>query len=85
MSNGCGCKEVYRFPHNYYLSLYIPLVSALFAAAASLLFVHFKNIKTTLSYVLVDRSGSYSPFSAGVSGVFLVINSFTRPDALQFV
>ena len=21
VASGCGCKEVYRFPHNYYLSL----------------------------------------------------------------
>ena len=32
---GCGCKEVYRFPHTTYPT---PLVSVLFAAA-SLLFV----------------------------------------------
>ena len=31
VANGCGCKEVYRFPHP------TPLVSVLF----SLLFVHF--------------------------------------------
>ena len=33
VATGCGCKEVYRFPHTTY-----PLVSVLFAAA-SLLFV----------------------------------------------
>ena len=37
--SGCGCKEVYRFPHITYPT---PLVSALFAAA-SLLFVHLKK------------------------------------------
>ena len=36
---GCGCKEVYRFPHNTYLLLY-----PLYFAAASLLFVHFLNV-----------------------------------------
>ena len=24
MSSGCGCMEVYRFPHNYYSSLLGP-------------------------------------------------------------
>ena len=33
---GCGCKEVYRFPHTTYPCIYL-----LFFAAASLLFVHF--------------------------------------------
>ena len=37
VATGCGCKEVYRFPHTTYAT---PLVSVLFAAA-SLLFVHF--------------------------------------------
>ena len=35
---GCGCKEVYRFPH-----IPTPLVSVLFTAA-SLLFVHKKKV-----------------------------------------
>ena len=35
--NGCGCKEVYRFPHTTY-----PYSSCIFFfTAASLLFVHF--------------------------------------------
>ena len=37
MATGCGCKEVYRFPHTL---IPTPLVSVLFAAA-SLLFVPF--------------------------------------------
>ena len=37
VATGCGCKEVYRFPH----TTSTPLVSALFFAAPSLLFVHF--------------------------------------------
>ena len=49
MASGCGCKEVYRFPHITYLySLYL-----LFFAAASLHFVHLKiflkNINTERS------------------------------------
>ena len=35
---GCGCKEVYRFPHTTYISLL--LLYLFFFAAASLLFVH---------------------------------------------
>ena len=42
---GCGCKEVYRFPHTTFPT---PLVSLLlylfFFAATSLLFVHFLNV-----------------------------------------
>ena len=38
VATGCGCKEVYRFPHTTYL-LYL-----FFFAAASLLFVHFLNV-----------------------------------------
>ena len=41
VATGCGCKEVYRFPHIYYLSLL--LLYLFFFAAASLLFVHFLN------------------------------------------
>ena len=37
VASGCGCKEVYRFPHTTYP---YSVVSVLFAAA-SLLFVHF--------------------------------------------
>ena len=40
---GCGCKEVYRFPH---ITIPTPLVSAFFAAA-SLLFVHFNSYSKT--------------------------------------
>ena len=43
---GCGCKEVYRFPHT------TPLVSVLFFAAASLLFVNF--LKCYI-YIYIDR------------------------------
>ena len=37
VATGCGCKEVYRFPHTTY-----PYSSCMFFfTAASLLFVHF--------------------------------------------
>ena len=42
VATGCGCKEVYRFPHTtypYYLSLL--LLYLFFFTAASLLFVNF--------------------------------------------
>ena len=39
VASGCGCKEVYRFPHTTY-----PYSSVLFFAPASLLFVHKKNV-----------------------------------------
>ena len=39
VATGCGCKEVYRFPHIYILLILYPF----FFAAASLLFVHFKK------------------------------------------
>ena len=38
---GCGCKEVYRFPHTIYP--YSSCIYLLFFAAASLLFVHLKK------------------------------------------
>ena len=37
---GCGCMEVYRFPHTTYLLIPTPLVSVLFYSS-TLLFVHF--------------------------------------------
>ena len=41
VSSGCGCKEVYRFPHITYP--YSSCIYLLFFAAASLLFVHLKK------------------------------------------
>ena len=32
MASGCGCKEVYIIISSYFLSLYTPLLSALFSA-----------------------------------------------------
>ena len=46
MSSGCGCKEVYRFPHiTYPYSSLIPtpLVSALFCSSIPTFF-HFLNV-----------------------------------------
>ena len=52
MSSGCGCKEVYRFPHITYP--YILLLYLFFFAAASLRFIHFKI------YIYISR---YMPFT----------------------
>ena len=49
MSSGCGCKEVYRFPHITYS--YSTCIYLLFFAAASLLFVLF--LKCFLFFILV--------------------------------
>ena len=42
MSSECGFKEVYIFPHNYYLSLLLLYISALFCSS-SILLVHKKK------------------------------------------
>ena len=49
VATGCGCKEVYRFPHTTY-----PYSSCIcsFFAAASLLFVHFLNVFRSL-YIII--------------------------------
>ena len=39
VATGCGCKEVYRFPHTTYP--YSSCIYLFFFTAASLLFVHF--------------------------------------------
>ena len=44
VASGCGCKEVYI--SSYYLSLL--LLYLFFFAAASVLFVHLKNVFTFL-------------------------------------
>ena len=41
VATGCGCKEIYRFPHITYPT---PLVSVLFLQQHPLLFVHFFNV-----------------------------------------
>ena len=50
MSSECGCKEVYRFPHITYR--YILILYLLIFAAASLLFVHFKNVFRSV-YIII--------------------------------
>ena len=54
MDSGCGCKEVYRFPHNYYLSLLTPLVYYMlfFSAASHFLFIFF-SFPFLLQYIFV--------------------------------
>ena len=42
VATGCGCKEVYRFPHTTYLSLL--LLYLFFFTATSLLLFIFKNV-----------------------------------------
>ena len=42
VSSGCGCKEVYKFPHITYPSS--SCIYLFFFAAASLLFVNFFNV-----------------------------------------
>ena len=41
VATGCGCKEVYRFPHTTYP--YSSCTYLFFFTAASLLFVHLKK------------------------------------------
>ena len=43
VASGCGCKEVYRFPHTTYPYSSTPLVSVLFCSSI-LLLVHFENV-----------------------------------------
>ena len=45
--SGCGCNEVYRFPHNFYLFLYTPLISALFCSSIPT-FCSFKKMFSLL-------------------------------------
>ena len=53
---GCGCKEVYRFPHTIYLSLL--LLHMFFFAAASLLFFFFFNVYKII-YAHINRALFY--------------------------
>ena len=54
VASGCGCKEVYRFPHITY-----PYSSCIcsFFAAASLLFVHFFKMFFVLVYIIIILIG----------------------------
>ena len=47
VASGCGCKEVYRFPHITYP--YSSCIYLFFFAAASLLFVQFLNVLRSCS------------------------------------
>ena len=53
---GCGCKEVYRFPHTIYLSPPTPLVSVLFYSSiptfCSFKKIFFRSSSTFLNYIL---------------------------------
>ena len=60
VASGCGCKEVYRFPHP------TPLVSVLFAAA-SLLFVHFLNVFRSCSGTFVIKFYVLNIFSRSIN------------------
>ena len=51
VASGCGCKEVYRFPHITYP--YSSCICSFFAAAA-LLFVHKKNVFGSCIYITID-------------------------------
>ena len=50
VASGCGCKEVYRFPHTTYP--YSSCIYLFFFAAASLLFVH-KNFFFSFLYIYI--------------------------------
>ena len=55
VATGCGCKEVYRFPHSTYP------YSSCFFTAASLLFVLFiKLYKSLLDKIIYGQSHRYS-------------------------
>ena len=69
MASGCGCKEVYRFPHITYPLF---LLYLLFFAAASLLFVHFKRfLPIYLSIYSICLSLSLSVYLSVSLSVFL--------------
>ena len=63
VATGCGCKEVYRFPHTTYPST--PLVLVLFTAASLLFFIKKKFFVLVLVlfvikfYVLNNFSAQY--------------------------
>ena len=68
VATGCGCKEVYRFPHTIYLSLLLLLLYLFFFTAASLLFVHFLKCFSFL----------YIYYTATIALYTLPLNTFTR-------
>ena len=57
VATGCGCKEVYRFPHTTYpYSSYI----CFFFTAASLLFVLFFNVLYYNMNIYIIKDKKYS-------------------------
>ena len=50
VATGCGCKEVYRFPHTILIPT--PLVSVLFAAASHFLFILLNVFRSCYNYVM---------------------------------
>ena len=50
MSSGCGCKEVYRFPHITYPYIYTPLVSTLFCSSIPFYVPFFYVFRSCIIY-----------------------------------
>ena len=75
VASGCGCKEIYIFPHIIYPYLSLLLLYLFFLAAASLLFVHFLkcfhscSCTFLLNFVLNNFFTQYKP----------VVSSLTHP------
>ena len=77
VATGCGCKEVYRFPHTIYLSLL--LLYMFFFIAASLLFVHLKNFFSFFRPDKLDLLFLISHFlNLGAGGRLLFITSLFK-------
>ena len=56
VASGCGCKEVYRFPHITYS--YSSCICSFFAAS-SLLFVHFFSSKIIFNKSVLSEQVAY--------------------------
>ena len=73
VATGCGCKEVYRFPHTTFLYLF-------FFTAASLLFVHLKKCFFILVPVLfVIAFYVLNIFSAQYKHTYGQLREYGRP------
>ena len=59
VATGCGCKEVYRFPHTILIP--IPLVSVFFCSIIPI-FVHFLNVFRSLDYIECREHNLYINF-----------------------
>ena len=55
VANGCGCKEVYRFPHINYPYIYTPLVSVLFCSSIPTFCSFFKCFSFLFQYFFVIK------------------------------